>query len=126
MSEFQEMLDELAMLSNYIDDEEIKLKPYKTARDNLRAAVLGKLNEIGITSAKSTEGHGVTVASSTACKIEDGEAFFTFIELEGRTDMLERRASASTIKEYVQETGKVPPGIRMETVNTLRFTRAKA
>lgn len=125
MAEFSELLEEYAVLAAYIDEKESELKGIKSARDNAKAALMAKMNELKMTNAKSQAGHAVTLVSGSTASVEDGEAFFNFVVDSGRSDMLTRRASVEAIEQYLEEHHKLPPGIKFTKAVTLRFTRAK-
>lgn len=122
----QSLLDDLATLRNFIDDEKAKLKPYEDAAKNLGKVVLAALNEVGVTSAKATGGHRVETVTRTSLKVVDREAFFDFVFASGDDSFLQARAGEEAVAEYLKEHNELPPGIEMESAITLRFTRTKA
>jgi hypothetical protein len=126
MTEFQQLLEEYAQLAVYIDGKEEELAGIKKARDNAKAAVLAMMSSIGITSGKSTDGHQVVLVNTVSARVADADAFFTFVFEEGGDGFLQKRVNNDAVKAYVDEhDGVCPPGITMDTVNSLRFTKAK-
>jgi len=126
MTEFQQLLEEYAQLAVYIDSKEAELSDIKKARDNAKAAVLAMMSSIGITSGKSTAGHAVVLVNTVSAKVQDAEAFFNFVFESGDDSFLQKRVNNDAVKAYVDEhEGECPPGIVMDTVNSLRFTKAK-
>lgn len=125
MSEFSDLLEEFAALANYIDDKEGELKEIKKARDNAKAAVLAMMSSIGITNGKSVEGHSVCMVTASSAKVADREAFMNFIFEQGDDSFITNHVSGERVKSYLDETNTLPPGVTMESVNSLRFTRAK-
>lgn len=128
MSEFSDMLEDYATLAVYIDGEEAKLKGYKEARDNLKAAVLAQMSDIGIKNAKSVAGHAVCLVTNLSTKVEDADAFFTFVfdSPDGGDAFLTKHVNKDAVDKYMDEhEGACPPGIKVETINSLRFTKAK-
>lgn len=128
MTEFQQLLEEYAQLAVYIDNKEEELSGIKKARDNAKAAVLAMMSSIGISSGKSTDGHQVVLVNTVSAKVADADAFFTFVfeHDEGGDHFLQKRVNNDAVKAYVDEhDGVCPPGITMDTVNSLRFTKAK-
>ena len=126
MSEFAAMLEEYATIRVFIEDEEAKLKPYKEVRDSIQAAIQAHMNTIGITSAKSQEGHAVGLATTNSAKVVDAEAFFNFVFEQGDESYLQKRVSPDAVKAYLDKNNELPPGVTMESTTTLRFTRNKA
>lgn len=125
MSDFQALLDECAMLADFVDQAEAQIKPYKEALANARCAVQAQMEVIGISSAKSSSGHGVALVNSASAKIVDADAFFDFVFEQGDSDFLQKRVSTEAVQQYLNEHNALPPGVEFTTVNTLRFTRAK-
>lgn len=121
--DFQKLVDEYAAIANFIDEEEAKIRVYKKARENIKAALMAKMNELGITNAKAAGGGSVTIVNGTSATIVDGEAFFDFVFETGNTDMLTKRASADAVRDYLDVTGELPPGIEITTTQTMRFNR---
>ena len=128
MTEFQQLLEEYAQLAVYIDNKESELSDIKKARDNAKAAVLAMMAQIGITSGKSADGHAVVLVNTVSAKVADAEKFWDFVfeSDEGGDQFLQKRVNNDAVKAYVDaHDGECPPGITMDTVNSLRFTRAK-
>lgn len=125
MPSLQELVAQLAAVECYIADQELALKPAKEAAKNLRAAVLALMNEVGTDSAKTPDGHRVVVVSTTNARIVDGDAFMEFVDEEGGLEYVQKRANLEAVMAYLNEHNEPPPGVSVETVNTLRFNRSK-
>lgn len=128
MSDFSQMLEEYAQVAVYIDDKEAEIAEIKKLRDKIKAALQAMMNDIGITNGKSTDGHAVTLVNSVSAKVADAEAFFNFVfeSPDGGDDFLQKRVNNDAVKAYVDaHDGECPPGITMDTVTSMRFTRAK-
>lgn len=126
MSDFSQLLEEYAQIREHIDGEEAKLKPLKDVRDKIQQALLAKMNELGMSSAKSQAGHAVNTVTSTTAKVVDREAFLDFVFDNGDDTFLTNHVSKDAVAEYIkQHNGDLPPGIASEQVITLRFTKAK-
>ena len=125
VSNLQELVAQLAAVECYIADQELALKPAKEAAKNLRTAVLALMNEIGTDSAKTPDGHRVVVSTTTIARIVDGDDFMAFVEDEGGLEFVQKRANLEAVMAYLNEHNEPPPGVSVETVNTLRFNRSK-
>lgn len=126
MSDFSQLLEEYAQVAVFIDNKESEIAEIKKVRDKIKAALQAMMCEIGITNGKSIDGHAVTLVNSVSAKVDDAEAFFNFVFETGDDGFLQKRVNNDAVKAYVeQNNGVCPPGITMETVNSLRFTRAK-
>lgn len=83
------------------------------------------MSEVGITSAKTVDGHSMVLASTASVKVVDAEAFFNFVFEKGDESFIQKRANNDAVKAYLDETNELPPGVTMDTVTTLRFTKSK-
>lgn len=122
----QALLEEYAQVALYIDGEEEKLGAIKKAAANIKQAVQAKMAELGITNAKTVDGHGMSLSTSSSVKVEDAEAFFNFVFESGDDSFIRKQANVDACKAYLAEKNELPPGVKMDQVTTLRFTRAKA
>lgn len=120
-----EMLEQYAEIKTYLDDELAKLKPVEKALENLRVAVQAKMNEEGITTAKSRAGHRLTLVNNKNARIVDNEAFVDFLWETGNLGYLQKRVKLDAVLEYLNEHNEPPPGLEVTTINTLRFDRSK-
>lgn len=126
MSDFSQMLEEYAAVAVFIDNKEAEIADIKKIRDKIKAALQAMMCDIGITNGKSVDGHAVTLVNTVSAKVQDAEAFFNFVFEEGGDEYLQKRVNNDAVKAYADEhNGVCPPGITMETVNSIRFTRAK-
>lgn len=128
MSDFSDLMEEYAAVAVFIDNKEGELVEIKKVRDKMKAAVLAQMATIGITNAKSTEGHAVTLVTNVSAKVADADKFWDFVfeSPDGGDTFLQKRVNNDAVKDYVDaHDGECPPGVTMETVNSLRFTRAK-
>lgn len=126
MSEFSDLLEDYATLAVYIDEKEAEIKGYKEARDNLKAAVLAQMSDIGIKNAKSLAGHAVCLVTNLSTKVEDREAWMNFVFEQADDTFITNHVAKDAVDKYMDEhEGEAPPGIKVETINSLRFTKAK-
>lgn len=124
---FSQMVEDYAGIAVYVDDLEKQLSSVKEARDNLKAALLAKMNDpaLNLDSAKSAAGHRIAKVTNSIAKVVDADAFKDFLAKSGEMDLVQNRASAEACKEYAERTGVAPPGVELGSILTLRFTRAK-
>lgn len=125
MSKFNELLEEYATVRAYLEDREQELKPIKDAVDNIKAALQAEMNQLQISSAKSAAGHAVNLVTSKTVKVVDREAWMDFVFESGDDSFITNHVSKDAVAAYVDKQLDVPPGLAMEQVTTIRFTRAK-
>ncbi|CAB4124787.1 hypothetical protein UFOVP55_28 [uncultured Caudovirales phage] len=113
-----ELVDQYVTLRNKLkDSDEGHKKKTRNARDYLEALnnkLLERLNDVGGESVKTKHG---TVYRSTkrSATIADGDVFRTFITSNSLFDLVDWRANALAIEDYINENEAPPPGINFST-----------
>lgn len=125
MSDFNQLLEEYATIAAFVDEKEAEIADIKKVRDKVKAALMAAMNQLNLSSGKSSAGHQVVVVNNASVRVADAEAFFDFVFERGDADFLTKRASAEAVQEYLQVNNELPPGVEMTQTATLRFTRAK-
>lgn len=101
-----------------------KLAPAKEYMDKLEAAMLDKLQTTGQDSAKTKAG---TIYRSTrkSATIADGAAFREFVINDQEFDLVDWRANANAVAEWIDNTGngQSPPGVNYSTMVTVGVRR---
>lgn len=59
---------------------------------------------------------------STA-SLEDAEGFMNFVIETNKFELLDRRANATAVKDFVKENGQLPPGCKLTTVDEVGVRR---
>ena len=64
---------------------------------------------------------GGTVYRNTrsSVKVEDWPVFFEWMQAKDSWEFLAKRAADSIVKEFLEETGHLPPGLSISTEQTL-------
>lgn len=98
----------------------------KTARDyleQLNGKLLDRLNDVGGESVKTGSG---TVYRSTkkSATIADGGAFREYVIDNGKFDLVDWKANALAVSEFITEHSAPPPGINYSTAFTVGVRRA--
>ena len=70
--------------------------------------------------------HGTTyISQETRYTVSEGNAFFNFVKETGNVDLLERRASASNIRQYMEDhDGEIPPGLSWFKQDRMKIRRS--
>jgi len=121
-----ELMEEYAQVALYIDGKEAEIAGIKKVASKIKEAIQARMAADDITSAKTKDGHSMVLASSSSVKVVDAEAFFDFVFQKNDDSFIQKRANADAVKAYLEETNELPPGVTLDTVTTLRFTKAKA
>lgn len=100
-----------------------ELAPYKEAKNTLDNAILALLQKSGVQSAKSD--HGTAYLSTrTSSPVTDWEEFREFVVKEELWHLLYQRASTKAVEEYLEETGDIPPGVKVSREITLNVRKS--
>lgn len=87
-----------------------ELEPINKAMELAEASILQELDKIGAESVNTKFGT-VYKKVNTSANIADPQLFFDFIKTGDHWNMLQRRLNNSTVAEFVDTTGNVPPGV---------------
>jgi len=117
------MVDQYVRLRDKIkaveDANKEKLAPAKQYLEELNAAMLAKLSELGLESGKTPYGTAYKITKKSAT-IADGEAFRAFVIENEQFDLVDWRANALAVSAYIDEhEGEQPSGVNYST-----FTQA--
>lgn len=102
-----------------------KLKPINAAMDGIEKELMGILKAQGVTST-ATANRTAFIDPKVSYKIEDWEALQEFIDSQPaaqRYYYLERRPAKDAIEAYLEDNGKLPPGVVSKTFEKLAVRR---
>jgi hypothetical protein len=99
-----------------------KLKPIKDLKEQLEAKMLQRLLDIGAESTKTRAG---TVYRSTKrnASIADGDTFRKFVQDNELFDLVDWKANAPAVADYIDEHQAPPPGVNFSTTFTVGVRR---
>jgi hypothetical protein len=107
---------------------EKKRAPYVELQNALGGWLQQFLTNAAATSIKTECG---TVYSTTrySASLADSEAFMNYVITNNKFELMDRRANATAVKDFVKDTGGLPPGCNLTahvTVGVRRKTGGKA
>lgn len=104
------------------DAHKEKTKVAREHKDRLETALLERLNAIGGDSVKTPSG---TVYRTTkrSASIADGDAFKTFVQENEMFDLVDWRANAVAVGDFIEEHQAPPPGVNYSTMFTVGVRR---
>ena len=76
----------------------------------------------GVESQKTKEGTAFLSTTSTAT-VKDRDAFLDFVRENGMWDLLENRVSKSVVRDHLEDTGEVIPGVNYQEAKVVRIRR---
>lgn len=102
---------------------EEELKEFVKHLDELNGALQGMLDTAG---AKSIKTSGGTVYASTryTASLNDPKAFMDFVIAQNKFDLLDRKANATAVRDYIEQHQVSPPGVNLSALRTVGVRRA--
>ncbi len=104
------------------DRHKEELAPTNENMDKIEAWLLRYFNDTGQTSAKTDNGTAYQTKVTTF-RVEDWSAFSEWALANNMVDLFERKASKSSVEDYLESTGELPPGLSMATAINARIRR---
>jgi hypothetical protein len=105
------------------DAHKAKVKPAKEYLDALTGKLMDKLNEIGGESVKTPHGTAYRTTRRSAT-IADGDAFRNFVIATEGFDLVDWKANANAVDDFIRSEGSPPPGVNFSTAFTVGVRRA--
>jgi hypothetical protein len=96
----------------------------KEAMETMDAWLLAKMDKDEV-EAYRTESGTAYISKKVRYTCNDWTSFWGFISKTGRFDFLEKRPCSAPIKEYVEESEQVPPGLDVLTERVVNVRRGK-
>lgn len=99
-----------------------ELAPLNEKMAKIEGWLQRNLLEQGLQSQKTEEGTAY-LSTETRATVKDRDAFFEWVIKNERWDFLENRVSKTVVKDYLEETGELVPGINYEASQVVRVRR---
>jgi len=104
-------------------EHKLALKPYEDIKSKLIGEMLDFLDRTGQKSAKTADGIATIQVRHTAV-CTDPDEFMEFVFTHNLRELLDRRANAVACRDYAEENGNLPPGVKINSMRTVGVTRA--
>lgn len=89
----------------------------------LTSWLTNRLEAVGAESVKTKAGTVYTTTRYSA-SLADPKAFMDFIIANNKFDLLDRKANSTAVRDFVEETGSLPPGANLSAIRTVGVRRA--
>lgn len=99
-----------------------KLRPLTEKMTLLENWLLRDLQTRKVESQKTAEGTAF-VSTVAAATVKDRDAFFEFVKKNEMWDLLENRVSKTVVRDYLEDTGEVVPGVNYQETKVVRIRR---
>ena len=101
------------------EQQKLELAPLLEDEFNAEAKLLDLLNQQGLQSAPNEFGTPYKSVLNSY-PIADWDSFLSFVLENNLTHMIERRSSKSSVEEFREAQGELPPGLGMKSVVRVR------
>lgn len=98
------------------------LKPYKDMQDTLERMVLGHLQAINAQNISTPAGTASVLHRKTA-SLEDPDVFMQYVIENQRWDLMDRKANATAVEEFIHDNNAPPPGVKFSQAIQLGLRR---
>jgi len=103
-------------------DQGDELRPITEKMTLLENWLLRDLQTRKVESQKTAEGTAF-ISTMAAATVKDRDAFFDFVRENNMWDLLENRVSKSVVRDYLEDTGEVVPGVNYQETQVVRIRR---
>ena len=110
------------MIAKLKERQEAELKPLLEIQEQLSGWLQQFLTTNNLDNVKTAYGTAHTTTRYTA-SLADPALFMNFVKEKGEWDLLDRRANATAVKEYVQAHNELPPGCNLSSIKTVGVRR---
>jgi hypothetical protein len=128
--DFEKAIDKYLTLRKECDEinrnAKVEVGKRKEVMKKLEAWISLKADEAGLKTIPTQLGTGYWSTHHT-CTLAEPESFFQYIKSEDAWDLLEKRASKTAVKAFIEEEGAPPPGVNFSSymVFNVREQRSK-
>ena len=120
------------VVKGYIKLRDMKTKMKKDQTEEVRPIIekmtllenwlLRDLQTRKVESQKTAEGTAF-ISTMSAATVKDRDALFAFIKEKEMWDLFENKVSKSVVRDYLEDTGEVVPGVNYQETQVVRIRR---
>ena len=114
-----QLKDKIKLRESELDEE---LKPYKEMVSKLEALILGHLGKINAQNISTPVGTA-SVLHRKSASLEDPAAFMNYVIENSAWDLMDRKANAKAVEDFIVENNSPPPGVKFSDAITLGLRR---
>jgi hypothetical protein len=105
------------------EDHKKKCEPLLQLQEVLAGRLRTFMETNNLESLKTDSGTCYTSVRYTA-SLQDPDAFMTYVITNGKFDLLDRRANATAVRDFIAENKAEPPGCKLNAVQSVGVRRA--
>jgi transcriptional regulator len=104
-------------------DAKTRVAEVKQKMALLEQWITERAEQDGLENIKTTNGTAYWSTHYT-CTVAEPESFFCFVQEEEAWDLIEKRASKTAVKAYIDEQGETPPGVNFSSYRAFNVRAA--
>lgn len=112
-----------ARIKEIEERHEQELAKWKELQNGLAGIIQAHLTATGVDSVK-TKGGTAYLSRRYTASLRDPGAFMKYVIEAQAFDLLDRKANATAVREFVKKQGELPPGCELSTIQTLGIRKA--
>jgi len=105
------------------DRHKEELAPINENMRTIEVWLMREFNSQGVTQQKGASGATAFIQNNDSCSAPDKEAFINYVRDNDRFELLEIRPAKTVIREFMEDKGEVPPGIKYTQHDVIRIRR---
>lgn len=108
-----------------VREQKEEVAKYTEKLDMIETWLLREYQKEGLTSQKGLDGSTAFIKSADTCTVKDRDAFLNFIKDNDHFELADIRASKTVIRDYMEETGNLPPGLSWSSIDKINVRKGK-
>ena len=123
---FYDLREERLAYGRKIEEAKKVLSHLKEREDEIARGLAAELRKLGGGSKLSGQVATFSPGTTPIFIVEDWPAFHAYIQQTGEFELLEARASRGALKERAEDGGKLPPGVKQDSIFSYSLTKLGA
>ncbi len=119
IGQYIEVRDALKRVEEKYD---LERKPLQELQETLAGIIRTFMDANNLENLKTSSGTAYTSVRYTA-SLADPEAFMEFVRRSGKFELMDRKANATAVRDFVKENNGLPAGCNLNAVQTLGVRR---
>ena len=112
VAQYIKLRDKIAEIK---DRQKTELAPYVETLGQLNAVILKHLNDNGLQQISSDAGTAYRKSRASAT-LADADAFMRFVKETDAFELMDCKANAPAVEEYIEKHGSPPPGVNFTRI----------